>query len=732
MRKILSVVLVVVMLAAMATVFPTSAASTAPDIVISEVNVKSLGLNSIGATKDTNNDFEFIEIYNAGATDINLYDYSMVRGDAVDAGEDPATKAINRITPIQRGTAFSGNYKDEDAYWEEYSKYYPTNPETAILKPGQVAVIWFCNAQGYAVAKAANSDLWGVEPKPLTEDDFRDRYRIKGDAYNDILVLAVDAYSAAKKATIAEFKFPDNNTAQKKLNITAPGVNNATLDINGLSPRFNLADSGMNSYGIMKTEDIVTEKDLDDDGNLSSVTIKSTMSDCISYVLCNYKDADVTKNMAHEYNKKYMLNNTAGVGSAVFDLTYNFKYHTGASKYVNGKTAASNVKYGDWDTYKYATPGFILPEMAESLKTLGSTPPNKAVYIWNIVETTDESILYTLYQQNFFGIADSTDSDAVLAAIGWEKTYSLSNGGTVRYSIENETLIADNLDIDKDGNYIDRSTIAEGDGSTKSADALVKAFDSLKMEKIARSNYTVEYDITYLDAQQNKRYSGFIYNFNDQTSYDILIIRVNGTGNNQRRVSGGTYETYDAGMGVLSAPNSDANETSTSIINKITGGAVKVNTTTDTNIPNLTYEEKKEYAPMLGRTLAVRIEVNQVTGPECYINNILVSKARTVLTDPDDENSAVAANLYWGAQTNYNEFAIGFFVSNRVKAAIDNIRVVGYINEYTENDMMRTYDQAELKEPATGDATIYVVIAMAVSFISLATLVIAKRRRNEN
>jgi LPXTG-motif cell wall-anchored protein len=131
---------------------------------------------------------------------------------------------------------------------------------------------------------------------------------------------------------------------------------------------------------------------------------------------------------------------------------------------------------------------------------------------------------------------------------------------------------------------------------------------------------------------------------------------------------------------------------------------------------------------MLGRTLNIRIEVNQVKGPELYVNDILVSKPATYLTDPDDKNSEVAANAYWGAQTNYGEFAIGFFVSQRVKLTIDNIKVTGWVNEYTEADMLRTYNAAPNKEPATGDATIYVVVAMAVSFISLAALVVTKRR----
>ena len=49
--------------------------------------------------------------------------------------------------------------------------------------------------------------------------------------------------------------------------------------------------------------------------------------------------------------------------------------------------------------------------------------------------------------------------------------------------------------------------------------------------------------------------------------------------------------------------------------------------------------------------------------------------------------------------------------------------------EYTENDMINAYIASTDKEPDTGDATIYVVIAMAVSFVSLAALVVIKAQK---
>ncbi|HOA85682.1 MAG TPA: hypothetical protein PKN17_06630, partial [Bacillota bacterium] len=307
-----------------------------------------------------------------------------------------------------------------------------------------------------------------------------------------------------------------------------------------------------------------------------------------------------------------------------------------------------------------------------------------------------------------------------------------NNGGTMRYSIQGEKLIVNNLDVDKDGNPVSR---ADGTPYLQSADGVVLVYPSLKMEKIARSDYTIEYELTYLAAQSAARYCGIVYNFNGKTSYDIFMIRVRGAGNNQRRIAGGHYTTYDNAQTDLFAANMDTDPARTSIVSKLTKGETKVfndngaiGITTETDISKMTGDELAKHAPMLGKTLNVRIEVNQVKGPEIYINDILVSKAATYLTDPDDKDSEVAANTYWGAQTNYGEFAIGFFVSNRIKLAIDNIKVTGWVNEYTEADMLRAYDLEPNKEPATGDATIYVTIAMAVSFISLAALVVTKRR----
>jgi LPXTG-motif cell wall-anchored protein len=59
--------------------------------------------------------------------------------------------------------------------------------------------------------------------------------------------------------------------------------------------------------------------------------------------------------------------------------------------------------------------------------------------------------------------------------------------------------------------------------------------------------------------------------------------------------------------------------------------------------------------------------------------------------------------------------------------------VMGFLlMEYTQMDLEKAYTASPDKEPATGDATIYAVIAMAVSSVSLAALLLAKRRKQRS
>jgi len=699
MRKILSVVLVVVMLAAMATVFPTSAASLAPELVITEIAVDSyLYHDSDNGGGDA---YEFIELFNAGDTAIDLYNYSLGYFSVNAGSTNPATAdtALGKFAPIcspetmkavgnTLGTISTSAQQGVDEW-----KLYPSNPAVAdtdahTLQPGETAVIWLYTFDAFALA-----NLLG---RPLTFDDFKEYYYMDASTK----VLAIDSTQ-----TNGEVKAVSKDGEVEKT-VTLAGANNSGNDLlstSGLYPsangRFNGSNSGRRMYAVIDNDGLKAE------GALGDFKISSDYT--VSYVYVSYENDGMGKNLLQAtVSKKDSGSNASSFGAGSF--TYNFKYTNSKSDYEINKNE-NNVKYGDWDVCRYPNPGVIFKAQIDAFEELGATVADSSVYKTKAYPVDpDSSIEYILYNQSFYGMADSTDSDAVIEALGWKRSTRLNNGGTAVLAIENEKLVVTNLDIDlnENGNLTD-------EGDLDSTDSLFTLFPSLKMEKIARSNYIIEYDLVYTAAQEGNRYVSAIYNYDDRLGYDVFILRVRGTANNQRRLRDNDYITYDVANIVLSATNDDSKPEYTSIVNKITDGNVKAGADKSTN---------PEDFKLLNMDIRVKYEVDPFKGTKYYINDVLVSELHK-----DSQGYT-----YWGSQFDGRDFSVGFIFTQRVSATIDNIRITGYINNYTENDILRAYDQAELKEPATGDATIYVVIAMAVSFISLATLVVAKRRRNEN
>ena len=100
MQKILSVTLIVVMLAALITVFPASAgvAVTLPELLITELVVDTGGWSQSGS--DGGDAYEFIEVVNTSDSTINLYEWSLVYANAT-LGADPADETIIKVNPMQ-------------------------------------------------------------------------------------------------------------------------------------------------------------------------------------------------------------------------------------------------------------------------------------------------------------------------------------------------------------------------------------------------------------------------------------------------------------------------------------------------------------------------------------------------------------------------------------------------------------------------------------------------------
>lgn len=166
--------------------------------------------------------FEYIEIYNSGTEPVNLYDYNLMYDN--DGSYDNNTVKANPIYAggvsssmhkshferklVAEGESVKGLYTRDSAtsytacaddavavagtvyYRLVENKYYVENPETAILQPGECAVIWF-----YA---------WGDWVSLATVEQFKTYYEwaysaAKRNTYgvdlSDTLVLAVDAWS---------------------------------------------------------------------------------------------------------------------------------------------------------------------------------------------------------------------------------------------------------------------------------------------------------------------------------------------------------------------------------------------------------------------------------------------------------------------------------------------------------------------------------------------------------
>lgn len=719
MRKILSVVLAVVMLASLAAVMPVSAATTAPGLVITEICVDTTaGERSLGG----GDLFEFVELYNSTDKAINLYDYAITLNSSLSVGTAPDSATFTDFTPIlspemskaagntvgsiATSKQAQDNMTPETSVWP----YYPTNPATAVLEPGKTAVVWMYTFDTYAFSHTKAN---------LGFQDFKDYWHI--GASDDTIIVAIDANGSnstngtvydeyGTKIIDAKFKFKGSDGA----------ANDLMADVYPSSDgRFNGANSGSRYYGVAKLADIANARTTLTHGQIES------------YVYVNYNDADPTKNLMYKYS------GGQGTGSNP-DATYNFTYTAAASEYAIGKVAGK-VEFGDWLNCQYGTPGKLLPKQVADFAVLGSNAAASAIGHDKDATITTLVNNHLLYSENFenndaanayranYGSADltgKTDS-ALRDALGWKSDTTKLSGPTaanifaVKLAISGGKLVCTN-----DTKYDNIIQVVAPALMAGLKDTDVNSADYNK--KLAYANLLLEYDIKYGDVGTNRksdRYAGVVYNYNGNITYGIFILRVQGIANNQSRY-GGQYVTYDVSSEYYAA-NNDTVAGQASVISKLTKGRISASSTAS-NIESMRLAN-------LDQDLHVKIYIDQTYGPSIYVNDILIS--------------VPVNNALWGISREYGDLGLGLFVSQYVKCEIDNIKLWALS---TDNDYYDVYKnlgigkdayvdslaqkgaQYEIQNPSTGDVTMYVAIAMAVSFISLAALVVVKRKKSVN
>lgn len=182
------------------------APANTPLWVITEVSPDQKG-DGTGDWSNNDDCMEFIEIYNNSGTVLNLYDFCLTYNGSGRTSSN-FESSIVEITPIKPGNYLDGTtlpWSGKTKTCSDLSNM-PVNPDTCLVQPGEVVVLWFLYYQVYY------SD-WN-SGKGLSLDDFRSFW----DVPTDVKVIAVDG--------------------------------NSDTGYGGHDKNFNLKNSGVGTYGL--------------------------------------------------------------------------------------------------------------------------------------------------------------------------------------------------------------------------------------------------------------------------------------------------------------------------------------------------------------------------------------------------------------------------------------------------------------------------------------------------
>ncbi len=175
-----------------------------------------------------------------------------------------------------------------------------------------------------------------------------------------------------------------------------------------------------------------------------------------------------------------------------------------------------------------------------------------------IPDVSNNSVL--IYYENFDSYGTSLNSDSTLSTLGWVK------------------------DTVKNGAYSDNTSsyyiISNGDGKhlyitnfeSNASDSYVIVLNAGLMGKFHEENYSYQYDVTYTEAVNAKRYITLVSDYGGNI-YNSFIFRNGGYGNNQGHYLNGAWINYD-----VKGENYAANTNEYSIVTKLLGLDYKANT----------------------------------------------------------------------------------------------------------------------------------------------------------
>jgi hypothetical protein len=245
MKKAISIIIMILLLAPSRilaagaccdnAIYAQTAPANRPDWVITEICPDMQG-DGTGGWNDGKDVFEFIEIYNNSGATLNLYDYCLTYNGYARTNER-FEKQIVEITPIKPGDYLDGT----NLPWSGQSyeccdlSNKPINPDTCMVAPGEVVVLWVMYNEAYYA-------LWN-NGKGVSINDFRSFWSIP----ENVKVIAVDG------AANVDYGGHDKNFNVKN---SAVGTYGIALYSEALNSAANTEPGSENNYPVVYTESI--------------------------------------------------------------------------------------------------------------------------------------------------------------------------------------------------------------------------------------------------------------------------------------------------------------------------------------------------------------------------------------------------------------------------------------------------------------------------------------------